>query len=55
MITGFRVQNFKAFKDLQIVNQAIAKIIGNDVHIGKYKHIKNQLQEIKAFFRDLNL
>ena len=46
--------DYTAFKDIQIVNQDIEKIMGGDVVIKKYKDIKKNLQEFNALFRDMS-
>jgi hypothetical protein len=46
-------ESFKAFKDLQIINDAIEKVIGSEIEIQKLKDIKSKLLQIKAYFRDL--
>ena len=46
--------NFKAYKDLQLMNDAIEKIIGKDLKIEKIKDIKKYILEFKAYLRDLN-
>lgn len=46
-------ENFKAYKDLQLVNEVIEKIIGNEKEISKLKDLKGYLFKIKAYFRDL--
>ncbi|MFX0058873.1 MAG: hypothetical protein ACFE85_00700 [Candidatus Hodarchaeota archaeon] len=46
-------ESFKAYKDLQIVDNVIEKIIGSEIKIHKLKDIKDKLLEIKAYFRDL--
>ena len=48
-------ESFKAYKDIQIVNEVIEKIIGSEIEVRKLKDIKNKLLEIKAYFRDLIL
>jgi len=46
-------EDFKSYKDLQIVNEVIERIIVLDVKIKKIKDLKGHLFEIKAYFRDL--
>jgi len=46
-------ESFKSYKDIQMMNEAIERIIGTDVEIKKVKDIKNKLLEFKAYFRDL--
>jgi len=46
-------EDFKSYKDLQIVNEVIERIIGADVKIKKLKDLSVHLFEIKAYFRDL--
>jgi len=46
-------ENPKAYKDLEIVNDAVTKIIGNDKEIEKIKDIKEELAMFKSYFRDL--
>jgi len=46
--------NFMAYKDLQLMNDAIEKIIGKDLKIEKIKDIKKYILEFKAYLRDLN-
>lgn len=48
-------ESFKSYKDIQMMNEAIERIIGIDVEIKKVKDIKNKLLEFKAYFRDLIL
>jgi len=45
--------DFKSYKDLQIVNEVIERIIGSDKNIKKLKDLRGYLFEIKAYFRDL--
>lgn len=47
-------ENPKAHKDLEIVNEVITKIIGQDKKIEKIKDIKDEIPIIKAYFRDLS-
>ena len=46
-------ENPKAYKDLEIVNEVITKIIGQDKVIKKIKDIKNEIPIIKSYFRGL--
>ena len=46
--------SFKAYKDLQLMNDAIEKVIGKDIKIEKLKDIKKYILEFKAYLRDLN-
>ena len=55
-MSKFEIQeykDFKSYKDLQIVNEVIERIIGADVKIKKLKDLSVHLFEIKAYFRDL--
>jgi hypothetical protein len=45
--------SFKAYKDLQLMNDAIEKVIGKDRKIEKLKDIKKYILEYKAYLRDL--
>lgn len=45
--------SFKAYKDLQLMNDAIEKVIGKDIKIEKLKDIKKYILEFKAYLRDL--
>ncbi|NVM44233.1 MAG: hypothetical protein HWN79_04895 [Candidatus Lokiarchaeota archaeon] len=45
--------SFKAYKDLQLMNDAIEKVIGKDRKIEKLKDIKKYILEFKAYLRDL--
>ena len=47
------IENFKAYKDLQIMNEVIEKIIGIDVKVKKLKDLNSYLFKIQAYFRDL--
>ena len=47
-------ENPKAHKDLEIVNEVITKIIGQDKEIEKIKDIKDEIPIIKAYLRDLS-
>jgi hypothetical protein len=46
-------ESFKAYKDLQIVNEVIEKFVESSKKVNKIKDIKNDLFKIKAYFRDL--
>lgn len=46
-------KNPKAYKDLEIVEGAVFKIIRNDKKIEKIKDIKDELAMFKSYFRDL--
>ncbi len=46
-------KNPKAYKDLEIVKEAVSKIIGKDIKIEKIKDIKEELATFKSYFRDL--
>ena len=46
-------ESYKSYKDLQLMNEAIEKVIGNDKEINKLRDLKNYLPKIKSFFRDL--
>jgi len=46
-------ENPMAYKDMEIVNEAITKIIGHDKEIEKTKDIKDELALFKSYFRDL--
>ena len=45
--------SFKAYKDLQLMNDAIEKVMGKDIIIEKLKDIKQYILEYKAYLRDL--
>ncbi len=47
-------ENPKAYRDLEIINDAISKIIRNDKEIEKIKDIKEELPIFKSYFRDLD-
>jgi len=47
-------ESFRAYKDFQLMNEAIEKVIGNDKELNKLKDLKGYLLKIKAYFRDLN-
>jgi hypothetical protein len=46
-------ENPMVYRDLDIVNEAIVKIIGHDKKIEKTKDIKDELAMFKSYFRDL--
>ncbi len=46
-------ENPMTYKDMEIVNETITKIIGHDKEIEKTKDIKNELAMFKSYFRDL--
>ncbi|UCD02422.1 MAG: hypothetical protein JSV23_05270 [Promethearchaeota archaeon] len=46
-------ENPMAYRDIDIVNEAIEKIIGYDKKIEKTKNIKDELPLFKSYFRDL--
>jgi len=46
-------KNPNAYKDIDTVNNAIIKIIGDDKHIKKIKDIRKDLSIFKSYFRDL--
>jgi len=46
-------ESFKAYKDLQIVNEVIEKFVESNTEVKKIKDIKKDLNKIKAYFRDL--
>jgi hypothetical protein len=45
-------ESFKAYKDLQIVNEIIEKFFGSGVELKNYGDIKKKIPAIKAYFRD---
>jgi hypothetical protein len=45
--------SFRAYKDLQLMNDAIEKVIGKDKKIEKLKDIKKYILEYKAYLRDV--
>ena len=49
-----KYENFSAYKDLQLMNEAIAQVFGKDFHVEKLRKIKNNLLEFKAYLRDLS-
>ncbi|MFX0032877.1 MAG: hypothetical protein ACFE8E_06170 [Candidatus Hodarchaeota archaeon] len=46
-------ESYRSYKDLQLMNEAIEKVIGNDKEINKLRDLKSYLPKIKSFFRDL--
>ena len=50
-----KIENFKAYKDLQIMNEVIEKIIGTNVTVKKLSDLKGYLFKIQAYFRDLSV
>jgi hypothetical protein len=46
-------ESFKAYKDLQIVNEVIEKFLDGTREIKKIKDVKKDLLKIKSYFRDL--
>ena len=46
--------NPAAYEDLDIVNDATIKVIGEEYRVKKLKDLKQDLMNIKAYFRDLN-
>ncbi len=47
-------ENPKAYQDIEIVNEAVTKIIKHDKEIEKTKDIKEELPFFKSYFRDLD-
>ncbi|MFX1270013.1 MAG: hypothetical protein ACFFAK_18795 [Promethearchaeota archaeon] len=47
-------ESFRAYKDLQLMIEAIENVIGNDKELKKLKDLKGYLLKIRAYFRDLN-
>ncbi len=45
--------SFRAYKDFQLMNDAIEKVIGKDIKIEKLKDIKKYILEFKAYLKDL--
>ncbi|MFX0048033.1 MAG: hypothetical protein ACFE8G_07675 [Candidatus Hermodarchaeota archaeon] len=45
--------SFKAYKDLQLMNDAVEKVIGKDIKSEKLKDIKKHILDFKAYLRDL--
>ena len=50
-----KVESFKAYKDLQIMNEVIEKIIGTEVTVKKLSDLKGYLFKIQAYLRDLSV
>jgi len=48
-------ENQKAYKDLEIIDEAIEKIIGSDVELKKLGDLEKRLLKFKIYFRDLRL
>ncbi len=48
-------ESFKAYKDLQIVNEVLEKFVDSSKEIKKIKDLKKDLFKIKAYFRDLKI
>ena len=48
-------QNQNAFKDLEIIDEAIEKIIGSNVEVKKLGDLEKQIIKFKIYFRDLKL
>lgn len=46
-------ESYKSYKDLQLMNEAIEKVIGTDKEIRRLRDLKDYLPKIKSFFRDL--
>ncbi len=47
-------KNPSLYKDIEIINEAIEKVIGKDAKVEKIKDIKENLFMFKAYFRDLD-
>lgn len=47
-------ENLEANRDLQIINEAIEKIMGSDIEIKKLRDLEGNLIKFKIYFRDLN-
>ena len=47
-------ENPLAYKDLEVINEVIEKVIGKSKMLEKIKNIKEDLPMIKSYFRDLN-
>ncbi len=54
-LTKQTFENKNANKDIEIIDDAIKKIIGKDFELKKLKDIKEDLFSLKAYFRDLKL
>ena len=48
-------ENENAYKDLEVVDEAIEKIIGSNVELKKLGDLEKQLLKFKIYFRDLEL
>ncbi len=48
-------ESFKAYKDLQIVNEVLEKFVDSSKKVKKIKDLKKDLLKIKAYFRDLEI
>ena len=48
-------ENKNAYKDLEIIDEAIEKIIGSNVELKKLGDLEKQLLKFKIYFRDLKL
>ena len=48
------LKNPNSHKDLEIIEDAIRKVIGEDYRVKKLGDIKEDLQKIQAYFRDLD-
>lgn len=48
-------ENQKAYRDLEIINEAIEKIIGTNVELKDLKDLEQELWNFKIYFRDLEL
>ena len=42
-----------AYRDLEIINEAIDKIIGKNVEIKELKDLEREILKFKIYFRDL--
>jgi hypothetical protein len=47
-------QDPNLYKELKIVDEAIKRILGEDVRLEEYKDVQEHLLEFKAYFQDLN-
>ena len=48
-------ENENAYKDLEIIDEAIEKIIGLNIELKKLGDLEKQLLKFKIYFRDLQL
>ncbi len=48
-------ENQKAYRDLEIIDEAIEKIIGSNVELKKLGDLEKQLFNFKTYFRDLKI